>query len=90
MTQDDRANVEIHVEDLDMTTCIRAPASITMGELARALVSQLRLDGRYRVLELDFNGSRVPLGGDEALHELLARSGEVRLFLMKDEVASAP
>ncbi len=86
---DSRVNIEINIPNISMTTCIWAPASITMQELRDALVSQLRLDPSYRNLSIEANGARSTLNGQEVLSDLLASSKDARFYLEPDQDESA-
>ncbi len=81
-----RINIEINVPAIALTACIWAPGSITMQELRAALVSQLRLDPSYRVLEVESDGARSVLNGAEVLKDVIARSKEFKFYL-KPETA---
>ncbi len=78
---DKRINIEINVPAISLTACIWAPESITMQELRQALVSQLRLDNSYRVLEVESDGVRSVLNGAETLQDLLAKSKDAKFYL---------
>ncbi len=86
-TSDQRVNIEIHIPDISMTTCIWAPASITMQELRDALVNQLHLDPSYRALSIESNGARSTLSGQEVLSDLLAASKDAHFYLEPEQDA---
>ncbi len=75
-----RLNVEINIPGIQMSTCIWAPAGITMRELREALVSQLRLDPSYRQLVLERDGEQQRVSDDQLLEQVLQENSRLALI----------